>query len=121
MTHVKQQTVARAVNLLMKGYEEEMNLYAVVHELTVRQKQMLLARAGFLPVVQLHARKEEVLDVIGRLEREMEDAKHVVMAQRPKDCPHRLRLAALLDSVRGMIEDIRDVEQDNARMLATAV
>ena len=117
MTHLKRKDVKDAVDLLMRGYEEEMNLYATVRELTLRQKEMLRARAGMNPLCALANEKDQVLSLIDRLEKEMAEAKSVVMSRPPRECPNRWRLAALLDSVQDMIEDIREDERGNAEML----
>lgn len=117
MTHAKRKDIDVAVNLLMEGYEEEIHLYSVIRDITFRQKTLLAQKEGLGSFCKLLHEKEEVLNVIGRLESEMTRAKKLVMRENPDHCPHRWRLAALLDSLQDMIEDIRDAERDNATLL----
>ena len=116
MNYKKQKRIKAAVDMLTQGYEEEMNLYAMVRDLSLKEKNLLKQQKGTTALYHLMEKKEEVLELIGRIEAEMDGAKTLVMAQEPEKCPHLWHLAALLDSVQDMIEDIRDVERDNALM-----
>lgn len=117
MTHTKRKDIDVAVHLLMEGYEEEINLYSAIRDITLRQKTLLGHKEGIGSFCDLLHEKEEVLNVIDRLDSEMMHAKNLVMRENPDHCPHRWRLAALLDSLQDMIEDIRDAERDNADLL----
>ena len=117
MTHARRKDVDTAVHMLMQGYEEEMRLYSVVHDLALEQKALLVRNERNGAFSSLLKRKEHLLDIIGRLESEMSPAKSLVMAQQPGRCPHRWRLAALLDSLQDMIEEIRDAERENISFL----
>ena len=55
-----------AVHMLMEGYEEEMQLYSTVREITLRQKSLLARREGIGSFCELLHEKEEVLGMIGR-------------------------------------------------------
>jgi hypothetical protein len=117
MMVTKQNAISQAVHMLMRGYEEEMNLYHIVHSLAQREKDILLSESRPAELGQVLVEKAEALDMIDRIESEMKDAKGIVMAHAPDDCPRRWQLAALLGSVQDMIEDVRDIERDNAYML----
>jgi hypothetical protein len=101
----------------MRGYGEQMNLYHIVHRLTLREKKLLAHERLAEEVDDVLERKGQTFALIDRIEEEMRDAKRLVLSQPPEACPRRWQLAALLGSVQEMIEDIREVERDNALML----
>jgi len=117
MTHARRKDLDTAVHMLVQGYEEEMRLYSVVQDLTLQQKALLARNECNGAFCFLLERKEHLLGMIGRLESGMSPAKSLVMAQQPGRCPHRWRLTALLDSLQGMIEEIRDAERENVDFL----
>jgi len=119
MTHAGRKDVDTAVHMLMRGYEEEMRLYSLVHDLTIQQKALFARRDYDGAASSLLEQKERLLSMIGKLESEMSPAKSLVMAQQPDHCPHRWQLAALLDSLQDMIEEIRDAERENVSLLET--
>lgn len=119
MTRYEIQEAVAAADLLVRGYEEEINLYTAVRDLALRQKEMLQDVPNLLRFCKLLDEKEDLLRIIGRIETEMKSAKAVVTSVGPNGCPHRLKLATLLDKVRDMIEDIRAIEHENVSLLET--
>ncbi len=108
-----------AMDTLLRGYEEELNLYALVWDLTARQKEMLRDPMDLLPFKDLLDEKEDLLRIIGQMEAEMTGAKTLVLSQEPERCPHRSRLITLLDRLTEIIEDIRAMERENISLLET--
>ena len=117
MNYTKHKEIKVAVDVLVRGYEEELNLYQVVRDLSLEQKALLDDPGDMTSLYELLERKEDVLGLVGLLESEMAGARTLVMAQSPAECPHRLRLAAVLASVQDMIEEIREMERHSADML----
>jgi len=122
--------VEAAVNSLLSGYQEELNLYLVVRNLTMAQKELLTPqhaavgiaagltqRADFMRFTDLLDEKEDILRIIGQIESEMKPSKSLVMSQEPETCPRRWTLATLLDRVADTIDEIRVMERDNVSRL----
>jgi hypothetical protein len=114
-------TLTAAMDALVHGYSEEMELYSTVRALTWRQRDTLrdgwnLARFG-----DLLDEKEDLLRMIGQIESVMKNAKSLVLAKKPPQCPNRCKLERLLDQLTAMIEEIREVEGANATLLEDAL
>lgn len=106
-----------AVDILLRGYEEEINLYSALRELSLKQRESLRADADLARLCDLLDEKEDLVALIGEIDSEMSRAKSVVLSLRPHTCPHHDRLAGLLDHVAGLIADIRAIEQENMSFL----
>ena len=126
MTASRHLELESAIKVLLRGYEEELNLYFVVRALAMRQKEMLREPSDLLSFCDLLDEKEDLLQIIGQMEYEMEGAKSFVLSSQPGTCPYlsrasrpngRWRLTVLLDRVTAAIEDIRAIEQDNISLL----
>jgi len=117
MTKARRRLLDQAVHLLIRGYQEEMSLYRLVRDISQRQVRTLDGQDGLRAFCELHRRKEQVLDLIGRIESEMRVAKEVVLSHSPTDCPHRHRLVEILQDVQGLIRAVREAEELNADRL----
>jgi len=117
VTKTGRRALHQAVHLLMHGYEEEINLYSLVRDLSRRQEATLGTRDGIRRFCELHRRKEEALELIGRIESEMGAAKSIILAHPPEACPHRRRLGEILENVQRTIRAVREAEERNAAML----
>ena len=106
-----------AVDFLLRGYEEELNLYSVVFDLTVRQNQVLRDSQDLVRFCDLLDEKEDLLRIIGQIDVEMKQAKTFLLLQQPEVCPRRWRLTFLLDRVTRLIERIRARERMNIELL----
>jgi len=112
--------VEAAMDILLECYQEELNLYMAVRDLTVRQSRMLRQGADLMRVMRILDEKEDLLGIVGRMESEMRGAKAFVLSQPPEDNPRRQRLVSLLDRLTETIEDIRSMERENIRLLEAA-
>ena len=115
--NVENLNVEKAVETLLRGYEEEASLYSVVRNLTLNQRETLHSVWDLQRFADLLDEKEDLLQIIGQIDEELAPAKTVVMAQGPERCPHRNRLTRLLDKLTEMIEEIRLIEGSNASIL----
>lgn len=116
-TRVNAAHVETAVDTLMRGYEEEINLYLVLRKLTLNQREMLLEGGRLERFCDLHEEKEDLLAIIGQIDDEMASAKGVVVEHRAEEHPKCVALAHLLDRLTDVIEDTRRLEGSNAMLL----
>ena len=117
MSTCTDEKVELAVDMLLHGYREELNLYSAVRDLSLAQYGILNNGADLLRFGDLLDEKEDVLRLIGQIDSEMAGAKALVAALPPSTCPRRRQLAALLDRVTDAIEETRAIERDNVSLL----
>jgi hypothetical protein len=110
---------ASAMNALLKGYQEEAQLYLRMLRLTWQQRDILRSALDVHRFRDLLEEKEDLLRLIAQIEFEMKDARSFVLSQPPSGCPNRWKLEMLLDRLTEMIEEIRVVEGNNACLLQT--
>ena len=106
-----------AIDMLLMGYKEELNLYAVVRELTLSQKRILCNGMDLMRFKDMLDEKDDVLKLIDQIEEELSKAKPVVTAQHPPSTCRRKELVRVLDQVTETIEDIRAMERENVELL----
>jgi len=106
-----------AMDMLLRGYQEELNLYSAMHELTLTQKEILGDEGSLSRFCDLLQEKEQILRVIGQIDDEMSGAKALITSSAPNGTPRRRQLNALLDRLTDTIDDLRALEQDNASVL----
>ena len=106
-----------AMNMLVMGFKEELNLYAVVRELTLSQKKILGNGRDLMRFNDMLDEKEDVLRLIDQIDEELSKAKTVVTSQRPQSTCCRKELAHVLDQVTETIEEIRVMERENVELL----
>ena len=109
--------VANAMDALILGYSEEMEIYSTVRALTWQQRDTLRDGWNLDQFGDLLDEKEDLLEMIGQIESVMKSAKSLVLAKKPPQSPNRWKLERLLDQLTGLIEEIRAVEGANASML----
>ena len=109
-----------ALDMLVRGYEEELNLYSDVRDLTARQQTELCERHDAQSFRDMLAEKESLLRFIGRIEEQLAPAKVIAMTRRMNGHPSRVKLTALLDAVTDVIEETREMERENVQMLEGA-
>ena len=117
MAKRNRQRIKAAMDLLIRGYEEEVNLYSAVRDLALRQKRMLGESSDLVRFCRLLADKEDLLRIIGRIEEEMAPARSLVTSLGPERYPDRWKLTVLLDQVWDLIEDIRALERQSISLL----
>ena len=117
MSTCTDEKVELAVDMLLHGYREELNLYSAVRDLSLAQYGILNNGADLLRFGDLLDEKEDVLRLIGQIDSEMAGAKALVASLPPSTCPRRRQLAALLDRVTDAIEETRAIERDNVSLL----
>ena len=106
-----------AVDMLLHGYREELNLYSAMRDVTLAQQKILNNGADLLRFTDLLDEKGDILQLIGQIDSEMAGAKALVTSLPQATCPRRRQLAALLDRVTDTIEQTRAIEQDNVSLL----
>ena len=109
--------VDMAMNMLMMGFKEELNLYSVVRELTLSQKKILRNGRDLMRFNDMLDEKEDVLRLIDQIDEELSKAKTVVTSQHAPATCRRKELARVLDQVTETIEDIRSMERENVELL----
>ena len=109
--------VESAVNALVRGYQEETNLYLAMRRLTLSQKEMLANGEDLAWIWDILDAKEDLLKMIEEIEGTMAQAKAVVLSQAPETCPDRWKLTTLLDRLTEIIEELRILENGNAALL----
>ena len=109
--------IDNAVMTLLKGYETEVDLYSEIRDLSASQREKLMSQQDLASFCELYNEKEGLLDVLGQIDTELTDAKTVVLTSDPETCPCRERLNNLLGSVTNIIEEICDIERENAAYL----
>ena len=114
-------SLAAAMDALVRGYREELQLYSTVRALTWRQRDTLREGWNLDRFGDLLDEKEDLLQMIGQIESVMKGAKSLVLARKPSQCPDRWTLERLLDQLTAMIEEIRAVEGANASLLEGAL
>jgi len=112
--------LADAMDALVRGYSEEIELYSTVRALTRRQSEMLRGGWSLDLFADLLDEKEDLLRMIGQIESLMKKAKSLVLAKKPPEGPNRWKLEKLLDRLTAIIEEIRLLEGDNASILEDA-
>ena len=110
-----------AMDALVHGYSEEMELYSTVRALTWRQRETLCDGWNLDQFGDLLDEKEDLLQMIGQIESVMKSAKSLVLTRKPPQGPSRWKLERLLDQLTAMIEEIREVEGANATLLEDAL
>jgi hypothetical protein len=113
------ESVIFAMNTLLDGYREEAELYLRVRRLAWRQRDLLWSGLDLDLFRDLLEEKEDLLQMIARIESEMKSAKSLVLAHPPSQCPGRRKLETLLDRLTLTIEEIRIIEGSNACRLET--
>ena len=106
-----------AIDMLLMGYKEELNLYAAVRELTLSQKKILCNGRDLMRFQDMLDEKEDVLRLIDQIEEEMSKAKPVVTSPHPPSSCRRKKLVRVLDQVTETIEEIRALERENVELL----
>ena len=106
-----------AVDMLLHGYREELNLYSAMRDVTLAQQKILNNGADLLRFTDLLDEKGDILQLIGQIDSEMAGAKSLVVSLPRAACPKRPQLAALLDRVTDVIQETRAIEQDNVLLL----
>jgi len=109
--------VEAAVNALVRGYQEETNLYLAMRRLTLSQKEMLANGEDLAWIWDILDAKEDLLKMIEEIEGTMAPAKAVVLSQAPATCPDRWKLTTLLDRLTEIIGELRALENGNAALL----
>jgi len=108
-----------AVRMLLCGYREEVNLYEEIRRVCLEQREALAVRQDLAQVCDLLDEKDDILRLIGEIDVQMSDAKTVVLNLCSEDWPEREKLGEVLDRVTGVIEDVRRIEQETVKCLAT--
>lgn len=109
--------VAAATETLVRGYQEEAELYMHVRRLTWEQRDALRERWDLDQFHDLRDEKEDLLKMIEEVESGMRAAQALVLSQGPAACLNRSQLNGLLDQLVEIIEEIWIVESDNASLL----
>ena len=117
MREYSRANITAAVNALVRGYEEETNLYLAMRRLTLSQKEMLAHGEDLSWVWDILDEKEDLLKMIEEIEGTMGEAKAVVLSQDPETCPNRWKLTPLLERLTEIIEELRVLETGNAALL----
>jgi len=110
-----------AMDALVHGYREEVELYSTVRAITWRQRDTLREEWNLDRFCDLHDEKEDLLRMIGQIETVMQGAKSLVLSRKPPQSPSRWKLERLLDRLTAMIEEIRALEGANASLLEGAL
>jgi len=113
--------VADAMGELVRGYEEETQLYTRVRNLTWKQRMTLLDGQDLYQFGDLLDEKQDILRLIAEMETRLRGAKSIVLSRKPSQCPNRSKLEALLDGLAATIEQIRALESANASLLNAAI
>jgi hypothetical protein len=109
--------ITTAIDTLVQGYREEAQLYMCVCRLTWKQHDTLHEGWDLDQVQDLWDKKEDLLQMVERIESGMHTARVTVLSNRPSDRLDRSKLDMLLDHIIEIIEEIRVVESDNALLL----
>ena len=113
--------LAAAMDALVHGYSEELELYTTVRALTWRQRRTLDDGWNLARFCDLLDEKEDLLRMIGQIESVMKSAKTLALSRKLAQCPDRWKLERLLDRLTALIEEIREVEGANASLLENAL
>ena len=114
-------SLTAAMDALVHGYSEELELYSTVRALTWRQRRTLDEEWNLDRFGDFLDEKEDLLRMIGQIESVMKSAKSLVLSRKPAQCPGLWQLERLLDQLTAMIEEIRAVEGANASLLEGAL
>jgi hypothetical protein len=115
------ENLTTAMDALVHGYSEEVELYSTLRALTWSQRDILCDGWNLDRFGDLLDEKEDLLQMIDQIETLMQDAKSLVLSRKPVHCPGRWKLERLLDRLTAMIEEIRAVEGANASLLEGAL
>ncbi len=113
--------LAAAMEALVHGYSEELELYSTVRALTWSQRHTLDEGWNLDRFCDLLDEKQDLLQMIGQIEAVMKSAKSLVLNRNLAQCPDRWKLERLLDQLTALIEEIREVEGANATLLEDAL
>ena len=115
------ENLTAAMDALVHGYSEEMELYSTLRALTWSQRDILCDGWNLDRFGDLLDEKEDLLQMIDQIEAVMQEAKSLVLSRKPPQSPSRWKLERLLDRLAAMIEEIRAVEGANASLLQGAL
>jgi len=110
-----------AMDALVHGYREELEIYSTVRALTWSQRRTLDQDWNLDRFCDLLDEKQDLLQMIGQIESVMKSAKSLVLTRDLAQCPDRWKLERLLDQLTILIEEIREVEGANATLLEDAM
>ena len=109
--------IQNAVAVLLKGYETEADLYSEIRDLSLSQRRHLTAQKDLAAFCELYGQKAGLLHVVDQIDAELTDAKTILMTADPETYPCRKCLDDLLGSVTNIIEEICEIERENAACL----
>ena len=109
--------VATALDDLVRGYEEEMQLYRKVRNLAWGQRMALRNGRDLNRFGDLLDEKQDLLRMIAEIESHLRAAKSLVVSRELPQCPNRRKLETLLDELAATIEDTCVIESANAALL----